>query len=200
MGRKSLKDVRRQEIVQAFYTIADAQGLHNTSIAMIAEEMDVNPSLILHYFKSKDELLLSLIDYILDKYLNIYRVNTDLTLIEQLEEMLDNLFSTKWDTLVSDHVYYSCYTMIFRDPVVRKKYKQLHDSLRVSLKEQLAQAKAAGIISVEDPEMTAKIIYTVLEGAYYYICMEPSKQKRQEIMKQYKQHALQVLGMDYAGA
>lgn len=196
MGRKSLKEVRRQEIVKAFYTIADTQGLHNTSIAMIAEEMDVNPSLILHYFKSKDELLLSLIDFILDKYLKIYQVNTELTLTEQLIEMLDNLFSTKWDNLVSDHVYYSCYTMIFSNPVVRKKYKQLHDSLRVSLKERLENTNEAGITDIDDPEHVATIIYTVLDGAYYYICMEPDKVKREEIMNQYKQHALQVLGMN----
>ena len=58
MGRKNIKDLRRQEIVKAFYKTAKAEGLHNASIAKIAEAMNVNPSLILHNFKNKDELVL----------------------------------------------------------------------------------------------------------------------------------------------
>ena len=56
MGRKSLKKERQSEIIEAFYKVAQKEGLENVSLAKVATEMDVNTSLVLHYFKSKDEL------------------------------------------------------------------------------------------------------------------------------------------------
>ena len=196
MGRKSLKEVRRAEIIEVFHKVANSQGLHNTSIAMIAEEMEVNPSLIMHYFKSKEDLLFSLIEYILNKYLIMYEVNKTLGLLDQLTELLDNLFSTKWDNLVSDHVYYSCYTMVFTDPLIRDKYKQLHDSLRLSLENHLIACKKANLLSIEDPRVTANLIYTILEGVYYYQCMVTGDNQKSEYMSHYKAHVYNLLGLE----
>ncbi|MEM9326180.1 MAG: TetR/AcrR family transcriptional regulator, partial [Bacteroidota bacterium] len=93
MGRKSIKEVRRQEIVKAFYKTAKIEGMHNTSIAKIADVMDVNPSLILHYFKNKDELVLALIDFILSGYHKIFAIKKGETPLDELKHVLDNLFS-----------------------------------------------------------------------------------------------------------
>ena len=67
MGRKSLKNTRQKEIIEAFYTVAKQEGLENTSFAKVAKLMGINTSLILHYFESKETLLFGLINYILDK-------------------------------------------------------------------------------------------------------------------------------------
>ena len=197
MGRKSIKDIRQQEIIRAFYKTAKSEGLHNTSIAKIADKMEINPSLILHYFKSKDELILGLIDYILSRYQRIYSVGQGSSAIAELQEILDNLFSRKWNTLISDDVYYSCYSLIFRDPVVRSKYKHLHDSLRDSLETHLINCVKEGSLKIENPKRTANLIYTILEGAYYYLCMEPDASKGLLIMEEYKQHAYEVIGLEY---
>lgn len=198
MGRKSIKDIRQQEIIRAFYKTAKMEGLHNTSIAKIADEMDINPSLILHYFKNKDELILALIDYILNRYQKIYTTERNGSAITELQEVLDNLFSRKWNSLISDDVYYSCYSLIFRDPVVRNKYKHLHDSLRASLESHLIDCVREGSLNIDDPRTTANLVYTVLEGAYYYLCMEPDASVRLQVMEQYKQHAYMIVGLEYA--
>ena len=75
MGRKSLKEERQKEIVIAFYKVAKKEGIENTSIAKVADMMGVNPSLVMHYFKTKDDLLQALVDFNLEKYLSIYSVN-----------------------------------------------------------------------------------------------------------------------------
>jgi AcrR family transcriptional regulator len=196
MGRKSIKDLRRQEIVKAFYKTAKVEGLHNASIAKIAEAIDVNPSLILHNFKNKDELVLALIDYILSRYQKIYTTQKDGSSIDHLREVLNNLFSRKWNVLISDDVYYSCYSLIFRNNVIRSKYKDLHDSLRLWLESHLVECIEEGSLQIEDPKRTANLIYTILEGAYYYLCMEKNAATKDEIMEQYKQHAYQILGLE----
>lgn len=200
MGRKSIKDIRQQEIVRALYKTAKAEGLHNASIAKVADEMNVNPSLILHYFKTKEELIFALIDYILNRYLNIYTIKNHNSAIEELTEVLNNLFSRKWNNLVSDDVYYNCFTLTFRDPIIQQKYKQLHDSLRASLEDHLLACIKEGTLQLEDPKITANLIYTIMEGAYFYLCMVPDASTRQEIMEQYKRHAFSILGMEYVEA
>lgn len=197
MGRKSIKDIRQQEIVRALYKTAKAEGLHNASIAKVADEMNVNPSLILHYFKTKEELIIALIDYILNRYLNIYTIKSNKSAIDQLHEVLNNLFSRKWNNLVSDDVYYNCFTLIFRDPLIQKKYKQLHDSLRASFTDHLQACIDEGSIKLKEPKVTANLIYTLLEGAYFYQCMVPDAKTRSEVMEQHKRHAFSILGMEY---
>lgn len=196
MGRKSIKALRRQEIIAAFYKTAKNEGLHNASIAKIAEAIDVNPSLILHNFKNKDELVLALIDYILSRYQKIYFTQKEGSSIDHLHEVLKNLFSRKWNALISDDVYYSCYSLIFRNNVIRSKYKELHDSLRVWLEQHLVECIKEGSLHIDDPKRTANLIYTILEGAYYYLCMEKDAAKKDEIMEQYRQHAYQILGLE----
>lgn len=197
MGRRSIKDLRQQEIVKALYKTAKSEGLHNASIAKVADEMNVNPSLILHYFKTKEEMLFALIEYILNRYQNIYTVKNHDSAIEELTQVLNNLFSRKWNKLISDDVYYNCYTLIFRDPKIREKYKQLHDSLRSSLEQHLIACINEGSLKIDNPKITSNLIYTILEGAYFYLCMVNDKDKNEAVMEQYKQHAFELLGIEY---
>ena len=73
MGRKNLKEARQKEIIGAFYRLSKKEGLENASIAKTSELININPSLIMHYFKTKDYLVYGLIELILDKYLLVYK-------------------------------------------------------------------------------------------------------------------------------
>jgi AcrR family transcriptional regulator len=66
MGRKSLKEIRRKEIISAFYNVSIKEGLENSSISKVAKEMDINPSLVMHYFNTKEDLNFGLINFILE--------------------------------------------------------------------------------------------------------------------------------------
>ncbi len=198
MGRKSIKAVRRQEIIKAFYKTANAEGMHNTSIAKIAEAMDVNPSLILHYFKNKDELVLALIDFILSGYRKIFAIKEDGSPLEELKGLLDNLFSRQWNSLISDDVYYNCYSLIFRSKVIQQKYKDLHDSLRQALESHLIKCQNEGLLSIESPSKSANMIFCLLDGAYVYLCMETEKDRQVEIMNDCKEQVYELLGLEYS--
>src|SRR5690242_12082800 len=104
VGRKSLKEPRQKEIIKAFYKLAKNEGLENASIAKTAEMIDMNPSLIIHYFRTKDYLVYGLVEYILDKYLLIFKVpaNSDDSYLQLLLKVIDNIFSKKWNTLFDD--------------------------------------------------------------------------------------------------
>lgn len=198
MGRTSLKAVRQKEIVEAFYAVAKASSLESASIARVAEHMDINPSLVVHYFKSRDALLTGLIEFILERYRDIYSVdgNTYRT-TRDVETLISNLFSRKWNKLFDDGVFYSCYAITFRDKTIRKSFKSLHDSLRSMLVDALRKAKQNKVINVESEENAAEVIFTLVEGAYYYLGMVDSKAEYNAKIRLLEKQALSILGIKY---
>ena len=195
MGRKSLKTPRQKEIIKAFYKLAKKEGLENASIAKTAAMININPSLVMHYFKSRESLIDGLIEFILDKYLLIYRIPGDNGAGpgKTLLKVIDNIFSNKWNALFADSVSYSCYSMAFRDRSIKRKYKNLLDKLRKNLQELIADCKNRGILQVVDPVRTADIIFVLVDGAYYYLCLVTDKNEYQQKLNHYKKQAIGLL-------
>lgn len=196
MGRKNLKEPRQKEIIQAFYKLAKKEGLENASIAKTAELINVNPSLIMHYFKSKDYLVYGLIEFILDKYLLIYNLNNkknNNTPKAILLKTIDNIFSKKWNTLFDDGVSYSCYSLTFRNKIIRQKYKILLDTLRKSLEELIVACNKAKQLSVKKPSATADLIFILVDGAYYYLSLVDNKDEYMKKLSEYKKQAIKLL-------
>lgn len=193
MGRKSLKEIRQKEIVIAFYKVAKKEGLKNASIAKVAEKLKVNPSLIIHYFKSRKELLYALIDFILKRYLEIYKLDGGIDSKEKLEALIDHLFSRSWHRLFDDGVFYSCYALIYRHPVVKNKYKELHDILLLKFRQSLQEAFDNQIIHVENIDETTEVIFSMVDGAYFSLGMETDSKELERKADIYKHHVKKLL-------
>ncbi len=193
---KSIGERRKQEIIKAFYSEANKKGLENTSIAIVAERAGVNPSLIIHYFKSREGLLLSLVDYILERYLTIYHVKSTVDTKEKLVETIGNLFSRKWNRLFSDGVFYSCYAQIYQNKQFKLRFKELHDLLHEKLQKTLDEAVAHGVISVDNTSEMSEIIFALVDGAYYYLGMVDDKEAYSHRVAVYRQTALRLLKLD----
>ena len=169
--KERISTARKREIVEGFYNLSIVNGLENTSIAKIGKHLDMPPSLIMHYFPTKEILISNLIDYILEKYLEIYQ-----PIIRELEQnesadpslIVETLFSRNWNLLFDDGVFYSCYALIFRNDKIKKEYRILHEKLRESLKEILDKDKE---MEGRDTAVLAEQIFVVVEGAYYYLSM-----------------------------
>jgi AcrR family transcriptional regulator len=192
MGRKSLKEPRQKEIIKAFYKVAKKEGLENASIAKTAESIHINPSLVMHYFKTREHLIYGLIEYILDKYLLIYQIPSEYAAHprDTLLKVIDNIFSSKWNTLFDDSVSYSCYSLTFRNKIIKGKYKQLLDALRKRLEQLIQDCNNKGALAVDDPAFTADIIFVLVDGAYYYLSLVDDKEEYQRKLMQYKQQAI----------
>lgn len=195
MGRKSLKDVRQKEIIEVFYNLAKKEGLENTSIAKIAKEMGVNPSLIIHYFDTRDDLTYGLIDYILDKYGLIFATGKPKVLDsrDSLLRIIDDIFSKKWNALFDDSLFYSCYALTFRDTQCKAMYKRLLDSLRTTLCIHIEQCVSDGFSRVENAAEVADNIFVLVDGAYFYLSLVDDKKEYQSKRQRYKEQAVAML-------
>ncbi|AHF14728.1 TetR family transcriptional regulator [Niabella soli] len=196
MGRKSLKEPRQKEIIKAFYKVAKKEGLEETSIAKIAEVMKINPSLIVHYFKNKQELVYALIAYILDKYLLIYNVeNIDVPTLTDLKKVIDNLFSKQWNSLFDDGLFYSCYALTFRDKKVKQMYHTIGSTLRSRLAVFLASCKHEKILSMKNIEEVADKLFVLVDGSYFYVSLVSDKKEYEKIVDRHKAAAYDLLGI-----
>jgi AcrR family transcriptional regulator len=196
MGRKSLKPIRQKGIIKAFYKVAQKEGLENASIAKVAAVLDVNPSLVIHYFETKQDLIHGLIEYILERYRLIYNPeNGTLNPADRLKKVIRNLFSRKWDKLIDDGVFYSSFALIFRDKALKAHYKNLHDHLRQMLTDTLKDANDNGVIEIDDVEKTADLIFILVEGAYYYLSMVSDKSEYERRIETYQKTVMSMLNV-----
>lgn len=196
MGRKSLKETRRLEIIKVFYQVAKKEGYENTSIAKIAKVMDINPSLIIHYFETKEGLTYELIDHILDRYLLIYTIkNKGKAKLDDLQATIEMLFSKKWNLLFDDGLFYTFYALAFREKKIKLKYKLILDALRNGLALMIEQCNEQDITHVESPQVTADFIFVLVDGAYFYLSMENDKKAYLDRLAYYKQKAYDALSI-----
>lgn len=72
MGRKSVEQERKIQIVQALHRCLLKKPFNETSIKDIAAEAGVNHGVLHYYFKNKEEVLLFYIDYIIALYKSEY--------------------------------------------------------------------------------------------------------------------------------
>jgi TetR/AcrR family transcriptional repressor of bet genes len=68
MGRRSMRDERRTELVSAFARVLAREGFAGATIAAVADEADVTPSLVHHYFADKQDLLASLLADLMERF------------------------------------------------------------------------------------------------------------------------------------
>ncbi len=198
VGKKSIREQRKAEIIKAFYAVAKKEGLENASISKVADYAKINPSLVMHYFKTREELMVALNDFILERYLKIYRVNgAVLDTREKLIQLIENLFSRKWNRLFDDGVFYSFYAQVYRNKAFRESFKQLHDTLHLTLRKALDEAVENGVLVHPDTSALSKNIFALVDGAYYYLGLVDDKEEIERRLASYKRLAISMLEFDY---
>jgi AcrR family transcriptional regulator len=170
MGRKDLSEVRRKEIIKSFYSVAKKNGIENTSIAKVAEHMEISNGLVMHYFNTKEELLKGLNEFILEQHLHIISSEEDIIdSREKLENFINSLFSRKWNKYFDDGLFYSCYALIYRNADFNKSFKAYLEALHNVLREKLDEARKHDIIVNENIDELAEVVFALIDGAYYYL-------------------------------
>lgn len=198
MGKKSIREQRKEEIIRAFYAVAKKEGLENASISKVADVAKINPSLVMHYFKTRDELMMALNDFILERYLHIYQVNgAKVDNRDKLIQLIENLFSRKWNRLFDDGVFYSFYAQIYRNKTFRQSFKKLHDTLHLTLQKALDEAVENGVLSHPNTRELANNIFAMVDGAYYYLGLVDDKAEVEKRLQAYKRLAISMLEFDF---
>jgi AcrR family transcriptional regulator len=170
MGRRNKIDIRKPEILEHFYQVLKTEGLEGASIFKIASHMGVHPSLLIHYFKTKEEMTVELVDFLLRQHVGAFFLTWDeIESDEQrLSTILDTIFGVGWAELFDNSVFYALYYLSFRNKRVHEIFGTLYTYFRGYLVRTLEKCIANGLIKKIDADTFADILISLVEGLDFY--------------------------------
>jgi TetR/AcrR family transcriptional repressor of bet genes len=126
MGRPSNREQRRGEILNAFARVLASHGYAGATIAAVAVEAGVAPGLVHHHFESKEDMLLSLLKSLVERFRGrVAGYPSDDPLLAyidgalKLDERADVAAARCWVGLFSEAL---------RNPVLFKQVRRLLDT------------------------------------------------------------------------
>jgi AcrR family transcriptional regulator len=170
MERKDIPDQRRREILESCYQVIARKGLEGATLKRIGREMGVAPSLLIHYFQNKEELMIALVEYMAEKMIN--------TLVPGLEEIagakdrlayyIEKTLNFDVTQTVDDKVFYGCFYLSLQEERIRQSFRRMYihdaDFLTGLINDYIEEEGVTDI----DAEQIAVQITAYIEGFYIY--------------------------------
>jgi AcrR family transcriptional regulator len=152
MRKNKSAALRKPDILESYYQVLIQEGLEGTSISKIANRIGIHPSLIIHYFKNKENMKLELVDLLIEKYqspamINFEHMEDD---EEHFNAIIDVLFSFKWSRTVDPGVHFGFYYLSLRNEQILARFRVMFKWLRDYLCEKLVYFNEKGIIKGQD--------------------------------------------------
>ncbi len=195
MRKNQKAEVRKPEILENYYQVLIEEGFEGASIGKIAKRMRIHPSLIIHYFQTKENMTLELVKALIDRYEAPEYLQFDH--IEDPQErfraLMDTLFSLEWSRTVDPGVHFGFYYLSFRNRAVRKRFEEMIKRLRDHLVGELERFRATGIVKVDDVRGAADMIVTLIEGLEFHAHFLSEDRPFQEFAETAKQLAVTLL-------
>lgn len=100
-GRKASEETRREQILTAAYEVAARRGLEGLTVRLVAAKARLSTGLVLFHFKSKDQLVVALLDWLLATT-TVLHVGSEIQAITSPLERLLALLRQEMDRLSSE--------------------------------------------------------------------------------------------------
>ena len=170
MRKNQKAKTRKLKILETYYQVLLEEGFEGTSIGKIAKRMDIHPSLIIHYFKTKENMTIELVDLLIEKYEAPELLQFDHIddLEQRFQAMIDTIFSFEWSRTLDPGLHFGFYYLSFRNPKIRKAYEAMIQRFRDYLVGELQFYQQAGIVKTNDAKSAAGVIVTLMEGLEFH--------------------------------
>ena len=198
MRKNSSAKNRKPEILEQYYRVIMAEGFEGASISKIAHRMGIHPSLIIHYFKSKENMTVELVELVIEKFEAPHFLkfrNTDDPKV-RFRELIETLFSEEWSYTVDPSVFYAFYYLSFRHPVIRRRFEAMFKRFRNFLSSEIGYFKARGILHAADPKMASDMIMTLVEGLVFHAHFLAEDEPFKEFAAYARETTMSILQVD----
>ncbi|MFF4338573.1 TetR/AcrR family transcriptional regulator [Kitasatospora sp. NPDC001540] len=157
-------EARRAEIVATAARIALAEGLECITMRRVAEELDVRPGLISHYFPVAEELVAEAFGTAASGELADLLPDADAALpaVRRLARFLERTEGPRYDEL--SRLWLNARHLSRFRPALRERVGQQEARWRDALTALLREGVAAGEFRTPDPHVTAIQLLVVLDG------------------------------------
>ncbi len=169
-SQKQKAESRKAEILDNYYQVLVDEGFEGTSIGKIAKRMNIHPSLIIHYFKSKENMTIELVDLLIEKYEapEFFQFGHIQNTVKRFNMLLDTIFSLDWSRTLDPGLHFGFYYLSFRNPKIRERYETMIQRFRDYLVSELKFYRKEGIVKVDDLKDAADHIVVLMEGLEFH--------------------------------
>lgn len=161
MSRKSVREDRRIQIMEALHDCLIKKPFHRTTIKDIADRAGVNHGLLHYYFENKEDILINYIEFTANKFDLIF----DELFSEEFEDPQEEIknFEKKCQWILNqvsfNQEYTRIYTEIWAIALYNEKLKEKLKEIYTKSREQLAKGVKK---FVRSPAMVDRISLTLM--------------------------------------
>jgi AcrR family transcriptional regulator len=170
MRKNQKADIRKREILENYYQVLIEEGFEGASIGKIAKRMNIHPPLIIHYFKTKENMTIELVDFMIEKYEAPEFLQFDhiKDIAQRFDALMDTIFSFEWSRTINPGVHFGFYYLGFRNQKIKQRFEAMFKNFRNYLVGELEVYQKAGIVKVKNLKIAADTIVTLMEGLEYH--------------------------------
>ena len=132
-GRKASEEARRTQILKAGYELASRKGLDALTVRLVAHRAKLSTGLVLFHFKTKDQLIIALLDYVLQTTTALH-VTEDITGIPVPLDRLLALLRREMNRMASEprliRLFFDFWAKGFSNPPIRTRMQRELDRYR----------------------------------------------------------------------
>jgi TetR/AcrR family transcriptional repressor of bet genes len=145
-GRRAGEDERKAQILEAAYKVGSQRGLDRLTIRLVAAEAGLSNGLVHFHFKSKEVLLVALLDWVLATTTALH-VSEEIARIPSPLDRLLALLRQEMDRLTRDrrriHLFFDFWLMGIRHPKIRRRMRAELDRYREAFRPMAQEVLAA---------------------------------------------------------
>lgn len=168
-------DVRKRKLIEAAAQCLAELGHAGTSVRAVAARAGVSPGLVTHHFKGIDELIAATYAQVGEQVAAV--LNQAIDEAAGAEAKLRAFIDASFQPPVLDRdllaVWLSFWSLVRRDPQVRKVHKQVYVDYRRRL-EALIGAIARQRKFAIDAHLAALALTAMLDGLWLELCLDPT--------------------------
>jgi TetR/AcrR family transcriptional regulator, transcriptional repressor of bet genes len=123
-GQKASEEARRLQILRAAYDVSTRRGLGGLTVRSVAVKARLSSGLVLFHFKTKEQLLIALLDYVLATTTVLHVTEDILRIVSPLDRLLA-LLQREMNRLSSEpkriRLFFDFWAQGFRNSSIRSK-------------------------------------------------------------------------------
>ncbi len=174
-----MREQARKKILSGAIELFSESGFHGTSMDMIAKRAKVSKGLAYNYFKSKDDILKSILRHRLSELENIFDgLNTVSTPRQKIQYLVDAFLTDVERNVDIFRVYFT----VFLQPKAIPVLKSLKSELPKPIQDVQVELKNLFVsLKVDNPELEVVFFFSTLQGIGADYLMSPKEYPLNEI-------------------
>ncbi len=163
---REIRQARREQILEAARQVFAAQGFHNTRMSDIAQAINVSQGTLYHYFRSKDELFLAVLDVWNEQIKGIVEQlpQADMAVTDKfwmVNQLAVTFFETGEDLLP---VLVEYWAYLLHNPEAAAKFHEFYLTMQESFKAIIQEGIEAGEFKPVDVDLASALPIIILDG------------------------------------